>query len=103
MIENIWKLNIPVRATLQKFQLPFGSKIVHCAEDPKGHYPTIWFMFELDDETQTEVAYVERSFLTLPTGAEKCIPCADYGVIKYVGTCVMQSGLVWHIYEQLQS
>ena len=82
MRTTIWKFPL----NIGKIGMPLGAQILHVHE--QSGIPCIWAAVDPD---QTKVI---RKFNVVPTGGDNYKETDDY-----LGTVHMQSGLVFHIFE----
>lgn len=101
MLKTIYKeiLNISGR---QEILMPPGSHVVAMKE--QSGRPCIWYEVSLDDNGEPQRPYEIQTFLIFGTGHMIDAPDpADQLEWKYIDTTVMASGLVWHLYQELES
>jgi hypothetical protein len=83
----IWKAKL-IEAGTHSLTIPQGAWFLHVSE--QDGFLCVWFGC---DPTAPEE---KRTFSVLATGYDQ-IPIRT----RYIGTAVMQSGLVWHVFEHL--
>jgi len=98
---RIHRLTIPV-TDRQIVKLPWPQLVLSTAPARTGgEYLDIWFAD--DDFDRTEPGLVKKDVIIHISGTGHPIP-ADIDVkTMFVGTCVMPSHLVWHVFATQQS
>lgn len=86
-MKQIWKFTLKTIGS-NTIQMPIGSTPISVGV--QGDHVVFWA------EVQPANSLKDRTFLIIATGDE--IPKAD---LKYIGTTMMKSGFVCHIYEIL--
>lgn len=77
--------------TDHSLKLERHSIIRHVGIDPQTDQPALWI------ERETSTFYVMRRFRVYGTGHE--IIAHEGERLDFLGTCITNTGLVWHIYE----
>ena len=87
--KTIYRVNVRLHSATYH-EMPEDAKIIHVGE--QGGEVYLWYEFDI------YAPLVTRRFGVLPTG------CAEVDKDTYVhrGTVIMQSGLVWHVYETVK-
>ena len=87
-MKTIWKYAIPMMNNFN-LPLPVGAEIL--TVHPQKDIPTIWVLFDMGKECETEV----RKFFIRGTG--HYFEATNY---KYIGTFFQSNeSLVWHLFE----
>ncbi len=84
MSKVIYKYKVDVEITLPK-----GAEFLNAGTDGEG-YLCLWYLVDLDMLPET------KSLLICGTG--RVIHTEE---IKHLGTAMMPTGLVWHVFERL--
>mgnify|MGYP000221082942 CR=1 FL=1 len=86
-MKSVYKYTLQVNDEWQKVRIPGQSKIVHVAQQENG---SVCFWALVDNTIGDDI----RSFRIYGTGHQT----PESG---YIGTALMHSGLVWHVFERL--